>query len=126
MKLPELVEKLINEHGSAAILRERLAFIRDQAQILEKQNAQLQQENVTLKKRVAELETELRKLIKPDGFIENDGVLWRRKGSGFENSPYCPNCEKHTVLSLMPSYHPMFWLCSVCGFQKDRSVSSPS
>jgi regulator of replication initiation timing len=43
------IEKLITEHGSAAILRERVALAKEQYQALERDNATLKQENATLR-----------------------------------------------------------------------------
>ena len=54
------LEKVINEHGSAPILKERLALVQDQLQrlketnaALEKENKQLRDENKNLKQAVA-------------------------------------------------------------------------
>jgi cell division protein FtsB len=75
----EQIEKLITEHGSAAILRERLHFAGDQYAALERKNAELQAENDKLRREVESLRvqnTELRKSIPqdtdtPDGFDKN-------------------------------------------------------
>lgn len=72
MALPLLgeIEKLINEHGSAAILKERIELLKEQYAALEKRLADADQQrnealtvNLSLKARVAELES----LIKPAG-----------------------------------------------------------
>ena len=47
--LSEQLEKLINEHGSAAILRDHLAMFKDQVMILEKKAAMLETENTIAK-----------------------------------------------------------------------------
>jgi hypothetical protein len=47
------IEKLITEHGSAVILRERLAFLKDQFDALEKEAKQLRDDNKTLKSTLA-------------------------------------------------------------------------
>jgi predicted ArsR family transcriptional regulator len=44
------IEKLINEHGSATILRERIALANDKYAALEQQNATLKEDNAALKK----------------------------------------------------------------------------
>ena len=73
MPLFENIEKLITEHGSAAILRERLSLAADKYAALEAQVAQLKRENEALqsdaKKALAEVER-LRKLIE-----QKDGKL---------------------------------------------------
>jgi len=43
------IEKLINEHGSASITRDNLAFLRDQTAALQRENATLKIENTSLK-----------------------------------------------------------------------------
>jgi predicted nucleic acid-binding Zn-ribbon protein len=43
------IERLIAEHGSASILRERLALAKDQYTALEKQNAALKESEANLK-----------------------------------------------------------------------------
>ena len=55
MGLIEHLDKLITEHGSAAVLDKHLAFVKEQAQALERRVAELETENATLRKRVAEL-----------------------------------------------------------------------
>ena len=49
MGLLDSIEKLITEHGSAAILRERIALANDKHAALEKRAASLESENVALK-----------------------------------------------------------------------------
>jgi len=49
--LAEQVEKLIAEHGSAVVVREHVALLRDKFSLLEKENAELRQ-------RVSDLEKE--------------------------------------------------------------------
>lgn len=78
-------EKLINEHGSAAILKERIALANDQYSFLEKQkslfeseNTVLKTENQTLKFNLEQAEQKIRQLEKqvstihnsnPDGYV---------------------------------------------------------
>jgi hypothetical protein len=94
MGLLDLIERAINEHGSAAIMRERLDLIRDQAQALEKKMADLQDENTRLKKRIAELEADLAAKTKRNEFVEHRGALFKRKPTGaYHNAVFCPDCE---------------------------------
>lgn len=53
-KIPELLQSLINEHGSAAILKERIAFILEQY-------AAEQRAHADLKAKHAQLQTALEK-----------------------------------------------------------------
>jgi DNA-binding MarR family transcriptional regulator len=57
--LSEQIQKLITEHGSAAILRDHLALIKDQAALLEKKAAELMTENATLAAKIGVLQTKI-------------------------------------------------------------------
>jgi regulator of replication initiation timing len=58
------IEKLINEHGSATILRERIALAKDQYAALEKKVMDLQLENERLKSDNSKLQEQMRNLEK--------------------------------------------------------------
>ena len=64
MAIPFLneIEKLITEHGSAAILRERIALINDKYVALESENRVLRSENEALKFENTELKEQRRTL----------------------------------------------------------------
>lgn len=79
MGLLDAIEKLINERGSATIMRERLELIREQAAALEKQVALLKQENASLQRHVAELEHQVMTKAAADEFVEGRGALFKRK-----------------------------------------------
>ncbi len=72
------IERLITEHGSATILRERLALAADQYAALERKLSELQSENETLRAQLKQSQEEnekLKKLIpsrsgKPNDFDE--------------------------------------------------------
>jgi predicted nucleic acid-binding Zn-ribbon protein len=66
MGLLESFEKLINEHGSATILREHLALVKAEQSALERKNADLQAEKEALQSDVEQLRmsvTELRRQL---------------------------------------------------------------
>ena len=47
------------------------------------------------------------------GFREFGGVLWKRTASGFENYPYCKECDHNPVMiGMPPGRRAMFWQCS--------------
>ena len=87
-------EKLLTEHASASALRDHLALVRAQSEVLEK-------ENVELKRRVADLEDLSRRLTREleakaraEEFIEESGVLLKRNPrGGYHKVPYCPLCK---------------------------------
>ncbi|MDP3014124.1 MAG: hypothetical protein Q8M92_07785 [Candidatus Subteraquimicrobiales bacterium] len=62
--LSDQLQKLINERGSAAILRDHLALFKDQIVLLEKENVQLRSENTVLTSKVEILQTENQQLTK--------------------------------------------------------------
>ena len=48
----KLLEKVINEHGSSAILKERLELVNDQLQRNEREKSEMEDEIVKLKKKM--------------------------------------------------------------------------
>ena len=91
------IQTLITEHGSAAILRERIALLADQAKALEKQVEDLKAENAELKQRNSELHRKLTAKTLADEFVEHRGALFKRKPDGsYHLAVYCPHCRKPT------------------------------
>ncbi len=64
MSLFDYIEKLITEHGSSAILKERLELLRDQTSALEKENDALKSENAILNGKGNVIESQLDKAMK--------------------------------------------------------------
>ena len=130
------IEKLINEHGSATSLKERLALAADQFNHLEEKSrdleeqkselqvsvAELKSTNKDLLKEIDELQEQLR-LFKPEqgGFVEHMGVLWKRSGDGYEKHPYCNECSNHPIMSTFSR----FWICSGGKHQAPQTVTPP-
>jgi hypothetical protein len=110
MNLFDAIEKLITEHGSAAILRERIAQAKEQQAALEKENASLKTENARLASDLQKAQSEIQHL-KPTGMVENDGLLWKRTPSGFDRRPYCPRCDDHPVMMEFPPGSRELWAC---------------
>lgn len=101
MGLIDLIEKTINEHGSAAIKEERLKLVREEAQALEKRVAALEKENGALRRRIAQLEAQVAAQTVREEFVECQGALFKRKpGGGYHLAVYCPRC-KGPMVSLM-------------------------
>jgi hypothetical protein len=94
MPIFDWFDKLVTEHGSAAIQKTHIDLLRDQAKALEKENADL-------KKRVAELEELTRTLAgnlkakaATEEYVRHRGVLFRKLPDGdYEECVYCPNCH---------------------------------
>lgn len=109
-----LLEKAINEHGSSAILKERLALAADQFKQLEQENQNLKSLNADLEKKVAELTREIEAKTIPDRFTEHRGILLMRgPGGEFDPDAYCPSCK--IVMSSLGGQMP--FTCSKCGFR---------
>jgi hypothetical protein len=62
VRLLDGIERLITEHGSAAILRERVALAREQYAALETKVADLERDNETLRSSNAGLQAQVRQL----------------------------------------------------------------
>lgn len=62
MGLLDGIEKIINEHGSATILRERISLAEDKYSALERKAAELEKENKTLKSEVEKSSKEIKRL----------------------------------------------------------------
>ncbi len=108
-----LIEKAINEHGSAAILKERLSLAADQFKQLEEENRKLKSVNAALEGRVSELSRKLETGSVPRDFVESRGVLFRRQADGkIEKDAYCPTCK--TVMFSLSGVTPFH--CSKCKF----------
>lgn len=111
MGLLDLIERAINEHGSAAIMRERLELIREQGQALEKKLAVSEEENTALRRRVAELEGQLAAKTEREDFVECRGALFKRRSDGgYHLAVYCPRC--HGPMSSLMDETPFY--CGSC------------
>ncbi len=113
MNIFAAIEKLINEHGSAAILKERLSLAADQFKKLEEENGLLKHEKASLEDELGRLRTQLKATLIPQEFVESRGVLFKRLNDGkIAPDAYCPTCK--TVLFSLQGVLPLN--CSKCGF----------
>jgi hypothetical protein len=101
---------ILQEVGTASVLRERLLLLQDQLQLVVQENVDLKKENARLKKQHKELAVQLEEYSLPEQFVEHRGVLFRKTGSGYSESPYCPVCK--IPMSSMEQGVPFF--CSRC------------
>jgi hypothetical protein len=117
------IEKLINEHGSAVILKERIELAKDQFGFLQQKNISLasslaetvaknkilERQNADLEEQVAQLQDQL-EIFKPvlGGLVESMGALWRRTATGFEPVPYCRECKTHPIMTSFANT----WICN--------------
>jgi len=88
------IQKLINEHGSSSILRDRLSLIKDQLAALQEERAELARQVAALQAENRQLRTEIEELTVTQEFVECRGGLFKRKRSGgFQRTVYCPSCQ---------------------------------
>ena len=114
MGLLDHFEKLINEHGSAAILREHLALVKTEQLTLERKNSDLQTENEKLRSENAELHKDI-------GVLKNQiGTLQSGNSSGY----VCDHCGSPKLNRTGNRQDPTFgdlgvklavFSCLVCG-----------
>lgn len=84
-----LIEKLINEHGSSTILKERLELLKDQISALEKENGALKSENAVLKDKAKHLESKLNDATKETQRL-NEIINAFQKNQGIKNMMKSP------------------------------------
>lgn len=114
------IERLINEHGSALILKERLALAADQYLALEKKVAELQTENEHLRLDLEECQKQRRALDEHFSHEQSlNAVNYKMKWGCVliegDETLYCPSCyfgkNKMVPTSRVNS---SFRFCSVC------------
>ena len=116
MGLLENFQKLITEHGSSAILRDRILLLKEEA-------GKLVDELAACKRRLAQLEEELVELhqqIKDQAvaaeYAECRGALFKRKGpEGYDHTVRCPRC-RGPMASVMKT---LGYTCGHCGASVD-------
>ena len=105
------IEKLITEHGSAAILKERIIALKETMEQLSEDNIQLREELNQAHEECDGLRQKLAQVSIPDEYTEHRGVLFRRlKNNGFQDEAYCPNCK----IPMVSAHDMMNFRCSDC------------
>ena len=113
MSIFDSIEKLINEHGSAVILKERIALAADQYAALEKKIIELQAENEhhrlnseEYQKQIRNLEEKLSHITSKQEWAEEAGALFKKNPDGtYNETPYCPTCKTAMV---SPGRHELY------------------
>jgi len=126
MSIFDSIEKLITEHGSAAILNKQLAFAKDQFSDLERKvsdlqtqtgrlDAQLERERLDHQKTRDELQKLKERHAEEIRFFHD---VEFRKGSrtGGRWLPFCPKCHLPITLSRNGGEYP-FCTDSKCGWE---------
>jgi len=131
----EKVGKLLNERASAAVLRERLAHLRDEAQAMEKQLSGLQRDNAVFASRIRELERKVSDYEQWDRVASRyqlrqlaDGIFVYAltKTDGEPEHYLCPHCfgERKRSILQRPSVDHTNFVCHVCKLDI-RPVATP-
>lgn len=111
--LLNLFDKLIVEHGSAAVRGDHIALLREQLQVVEKQVEKLETENTELKKQLSQKTKQLEASTSGDEFVEHRGTLFKRKPEGgYHQTAYCPTCKR--VARTLDNDFP--YSCKSCGW----------
>lgn len=111
-----LIEKLINEHGSSAILRERLLLVKDELTKLQNERSELLIKVSNLEKEKAELIEQLQQKSIPSEYKEYMGALFKKDSTGkFLPIAHCPEC-KRPLWNTEPGIFPYECSTKGCGY----------
>ena len=109
------LDDILREHPEAAAAKERLKYWQDRYNVLEKENESLRREVDRLKRENDEMKSQIERHLKTSGFVEEEGVLWKKKVDGeYEKNPYCPICR--VVMTPSPPMLPTLLSCIRCSF----------
>ncbi|GAB2938054.1 hypothetical protein [Hafnia psychrotolerans] len=98
---------------SNEVLRERIAFIYEQIEVVQKANEATIKELAETKAKNIELEKEIAGYRTKNEFVEHRGAAFRKDTSGsYIHAAYCPNCLKQ-VGSGFPDFP---FHCGSCGW----------
>ena len=89
-----IVEKLINEHGSSSILRERLSLLKEILAKTEQERSDLITKCSRLEKELGDLRKKYDEEHVPEEFTEYLGALFKRDASGrYAPVAFCAWCK---------------------------------
>ena len=111
------IERFITEHGSAAVLKEHVSFLRVQLDVIEKHVENLEAKNADLVRHAAELEEYKARQEAATQFVESRGAFFKRlPGGDYAKTPYCPLC--HSAM-----YSPDVFYAFQCGNQSCKQIA---
>ena len=95
MGLIEMIDKLIVEHGSAAVMKEKLSLYKDQLVVIREKVVELEGKLATEVKENSELRKRFpQSPIPSEQYVEDSGALFKRTPSGgYNDCPMCPACH---------------------------------
>jgi primosomal protein N' len=93
--IARIFNEIITEHGSSAILKERVEFLRDQMQALMEKVKELEAKNAELEREGSDLTAQLITKTSREEFEEHRGAFFKRKPEGgYHLAVYCPSCHR--------------------------------
>ncbi|QOJ20000.1 MAG: hypothetical protein HRU77_04380 [Gammaproteobacteria bacterium] len=111
------IERLINEHGSSTILKERILLLRDQHDILCKENAAKEKKILVLESQILNLKHEISDLQLINEKLKFENRQLQEKNKIFHNSnPHndsCSNCGSNKLKRTGSRPHETFGDCGV-------------
>ncbi len=108
-------DDLMKEFPEISVAKKRLEYWQERYNELEKENERLKHENEELTRESARMKKQINEQLQTAGFVEAEGVLWKKKANGqYERNPYCPVCK--LVMSPSPPMLPVFISCIKCSF----------
>lgn len=113
---------------SNEVLRERIAFIYEQIEVVQKANEAAVKELAEAKAKNIELEKEIAAYRAKDEFVQHRGAAFRKNPSGgYIDAVYCPNCLKQVGSGFDDfPFHcgSCGWTSSFEGREKDSVIKS--
>ena len=109
-------EKLIVEHGSAAVRADHIALLREELVAAEKQIANLEHDKVVLTDENRKLRQRLATQL---NLIWESPYYWRVNNDGTKDGPFCQHCVDNDgkpvrLQGNSPAYRRGYWKCTVC------------
>ncbi|KFC95742.1 Uncharacterised protein [Leminorella grimontii] len=113
---------------SNEVLRERIAFIYEQMDVVLKSYESAQKELSETKEKLVELEKQIAAYREKDEFVQHMGAAFRKNpAGGYILAAYCPNCLKQVGSSFddFPFYCPTCgWSSSFNGYDLSHIMKS--
>ena len=103
----EIAKEIVRIGSTAGLNKDVVDLLERKSLLLAERVASLERENAELSAQIAQL---LERLL-PPGFVESDGLLWKRTDSGYEARPYCPVCASAIHPVLMEPGSQGNWVC---------------
>ena len=126
----EMFRDLLDLAGTVAsneVLKERLALAVDRGEAMEAEKERLEAQVAQLEGQLREALHQLATARQAEEFVEHQGALFKRTGSGYVNAVYCPSCR--TSVGSMQRSMPFYcqrckWMANFTGGQLEMVMRS--